>query len=222
MNIIEAINRFYNLVKIAIQIEEITSQKQAMIKLELLSPEASDEEARDKYNSLDDNKLKKIYYRLASIHHPDKGGSSENFQEIKAAFEYLKKDLDEKNPYIIEGTFYRKHKTHVTDEDLKKKVELNKEIEELRARREEALRKAKEKEQEEEKRRQSILENFKNSPLFTGRTINFNKKQTTIDEPIVSTFVPETSKPDLKPKQKPKIRSLFDPLTPEELNRKKF
>ena len=37
----------------------------------------------------DENTIKRAYRRLASQHHPDKGGSKEQFQEIQSAYDIL-------------------------------------------------------------------------------------------------------------------------------------
>ena len=228
MNIIQAVNYFYNLVKIAIDIEDITSQKQAMIKLGLLPSDASEEQAKKTYNSLKKDSLKKQYRVLSLIHHPDKGGSFESFTNLSKAYEYLLKELDENNPYIMgENPHFKRRHRPVDTEELEKKEKLKNEIEEIRKRREESLKAAEEKRkederrrEEDEKRRQSILKNFRQSPLFTGSPTRSSKKHSPIleEEPTI--------KPELElksePKPKPKMPSLFDPIPPEELKKRTF
>lgn len=227
MNIIQAVNYFYNLVKIAIDIEDITSQKQAMIKLELLPSGASEEQAKEKYNLLDKDSLKKRYKALSLIHHPDKGGSFESFTILSKAYEYLLKELDQNNPYIMgENPHLKHHHRHVDSEELRRKERLQKEVEEIRRRREESLKAAEEKKKKDEEYRQSILENLKKSPLFTGSPVRSSKKHSPILEKE-PTIKPELElKPELesrlesKPELKPRMRSLFDPIPPEELKKR--
>ena len=38
------------------------------------------------------DEIKKAYRKMASAHHPDKGGNKEKFQEIQAAYETLSDD----------------------------------------------------------------------------------------------------------------------------------
>lgn len=40
--------------------------------------------------SLKAKDLKKIYWQKASMHHPDKGGTSKRFDEIKQAYDFIK------------------------------------------------------------------------------------------------------------------------------------
>ena len=39
--------------------------------------------------SANQNEIKKAYFQLARVHHPDKGGDSETFKEIQRAYEVL-------------------------------------------------------------------------------------------------------------------------------------
>lgn len=43
-------------------------------------------------NNPDDAELKKAYKRMASKHHPDKGGDAEKFKQVKTAYEFLLED----------------------------------------------------------------------------------------------------------------------------------
>jgi DnaJ family protein A protein 2 len=60
------------------------------------------------YETLEVNKeatqkeIKKAYFRLSKMHHPDKGGDEHKFKEISAAYEILS-DVDKRKQYNVNG-----------------------------------------------------------------------------------------------------------------------
>lgn len=51
----------------------------------------------------DKDEIKKAFRRLAHIHHPDKGGDKNKFQEILNAYEVLTKAVDNPEPQSFHG-----------------------------------------------------------------------------------------------------------------------
>ena len=49
--------------------------------------------------------IKKAYFRLSKLHHPDKGGDEHKFKEIAAAYEILS-DPEKREQYDKYGTFH--------------------------------------------------------------------------------------------------------------------
>jgi len=70
-----------------------------------------------KVNTLDE--LRTAYRRLAVLHHPDKGGSTADMQEINAEYELLSKRLINGNADFTEG---RKYYEHNVSETLRQKI----------------------------------------------------------------------------------------------------
>ena len=68
-------------------------------------------------NTLDE--LRTAYRRLAVLHHPDKGGSTADMQEINAEYELLSKRLINGNATFTEG---RKYYEHNVSETLRQKI----------------------------------------------------------------------------------------------------
>lgn len=68
-------------------------------------------------NSLDE--LRTAYRKLAVRHHPDKGGSTADMQEINAEYELLSKRLINGNTTYSEG---RKYYEHHVSETLRQKI----------------------------------------------------------------------------------------------------
>ena len=71
-------------------------------------------------NISDLSALRKEYKRLAVLHHPDKGGSTEDMQEINAEYELLSKRLIDSNTDFSDG---RKSYEHKVSDDLKDKID---------------------------------------------------------------------------------------------------
>ncbi|WP_342219943.1 J domain-containing protein [Rickettsiella endosymbiont of Miltochrista miniata] len=67
-----------------------------ILKLEPRYTDESDEDFR--------KRLRKSYHKLILIHHPDKGGLKENFQEIHRAYEELNKDLLTENETVRQNS----------------------------------------------------------------------------------------------------------------------
>lgn len=65
------------------------------------------------------DELRKKYRNLAFQYHPDKGGSTENMQEINNQYERLSKKLINSNEYFTEE---RKEKEHHISEELMQKI----------------------------------------------------------------------------------------------------
>lgn len=56
------------------------------------------------FNNINDlNELRKAYKKLAVLHHPDKGGSTSDMQEINNEYEILSKKLINSNPDFSEA-----------------------------------------------------------------------------------------------------------------------
>ncbi len=47
--------------------------------------------------------LRKTYWKLAMLHHPDKGGNTTDMQQINAEYDYLSKNLIDNNADFSEG-----------------------------------------------------------------------------------------------------------------------
>ncbi len=58
-------------------------------------------------NTLDE--LRTMYRKLALLHHPDRGGSTQDMQEINAEYELLSKKLINSNTTFSEGRKYYEH-----------------------------------------------------------------------------------------------------------------
>ena len=58
--------------------------------------------------------IKKAYKKLASKHHPDRGGDTEKFQEIQAAYELVKDGNYNAQPEFDLNDYYR---TFTMDDD---------------------------------------------------------------------------------------------------------
>lgn len=65
------------------------------------------------------DELRSIYRKLAMEHHPDRGGSTRDMQEINAEYEYLSKYLIDNNTTFSEG---RKHYEHYVSEEIRTKL----------------------------------------------------------------------------------------------------
>jgi len=65
------------------------------------------------------DELRTMYRKLALLHHPDRGGSTQDMQEINAEFELLSKKLIDSNADFSEG---RKFYEHHASEFIKDKL----------------------------------------------------------------------------------------------------
>ena len=68
-------------------------------------------------NTLDE--LRKAYRKLAMLHHPDKGGSTQDMQQINAEYDYLSKVLINSNKDFSDA---RKTYEYTVSEELKVKI----------------------------------------------------------------------------------------------------
>jgi curved DNA-binding protein CbpA len=66
------------------------------------------------------DELRTMYRKLALLHHPDRGGSTQNMQEINAEYEYLSKHLIDSNTDFSEG---RKYYEHNASEFIRQKLD---------------------------------------------------------------------------------------------------
>jgi len=57
------------------------------------------------------DEIKRAYRRLASQHHPDKGGDTEKFQQIEEAYRILS-DAEKRREYDNLGSFFNQHARH--------------------------------------------------------------------------------------------------------------
>jgi len=65
------------------------------------------------------DELRTMYRKLAMEHHPDRGGSTQDMQEINNEYEILSKKLINSNPTFSEG---RKYYEHSVSEEIRRKL----------------------------------------------------------------------------------------------------
>lgn len=65
------------------------------------------------------DELRTMYRKLAMEHHPDRGGSTRDMQEINAEYEILSQRLINSNPNFSES---RKHYEHYVSEEIRQKL----------------------------------------------------------------------------------------------------
>ena len=62
--------------------------------------------------------LKKAFLKLALIHHPDRGGKSNNFKKIQIAYKYLLNKLSEKDNDKDHNRFKKEYKEYASDQEF--------------------------------------------------------------------------------------------------------